>query len=286
MTYKVISSSVLNYGGVESISVGNPGGGYDETTTVTISGDGTGATADVVLGSIADQVGSFTITNAGSGYTSAPAVSTNGGVDLVATAVLSTAGSVKSVTVDVPGTGYTVAPTVAFTGGGGTGAAGTAVLSGDGVASVTITNAGSGYTSTPTVEFTGDGIDAAGTAVRGFTIASITVDVAGYGYIPNLPAIFTGGDGTGAAAHINVIDGTLGDNVASVIITNKGTGYSYATAVIDGPGENATCEVFLDTLVDKVRNEIGEGTLYGGVSVDTVRGKTQYTQALNFVQPG
>ena len=118
MTYKVISSSVLNYGGVESILVTNPGGGYDETTTVTISGDGTGATADVVLGSFADQVGSFTITNAGSGYTSAPAVSTNGGYNLVATAVLSTAGSVKSVTVDVPGTGYTVAPTVAFTGGG------------------------------------------------------------------------------------------------------------------------------------------------------------------------
>lgn len=74
---------------------------------------------------------------------------------------------IASVTITNGGSGYLTPPTVSFTGGGGTGAAGTAVLSGDAVASVTITNPGSGYTSAPTVGFTGgSGTGAAGTAVR------------------------------------------------------------------------------------------------------------------------
>lgn len=79
---------------------------------------------------------------------------------------------VESVTVGTAGAGYTSAPTVAFTGGGGTGAAGTAVL-GTGadagkVVGVTITNPGSGYTSAPTVAFSdGGGTGAAATATLG-----------------------------------------------------------------------------------------------------------------------
>lgn len=55
------------------------------------------------------------------------------------------------------GSGYTSAPTVSFSGGGGTGAAGTAVISGGVVTGVTITNAGSGYASRPTIAFAGGG---------------------------------------------------------------------------------------------------------------------------------
>ena len=77
---------------------------------------------------------------------------------------------VDSVTITNQGSGYSSAPTVAFSGGGGTGAAGTAVLgTGDDagkVVSVTITNPGSGYTAAPTVAFSGgSGTGAAGTAV-------------------------------------------------------------------------------------------------------------------------
>lgn len=61
---------------------------------------------------------------------------------------------------------YTSAPTVAFSGGGGTGAAGTAVIENGVVKSVTITNQGSGYTSAPTVAFSsGGGSGATGVAV-------------------------------------------------------------------------------------------------------------------------
>ena len=65
------------------------------------------------------------------------------------------------------GSGYTSAPTVTFSAapGGGTTAAGTAVLQ-SGIASVRVTNGGSGYTSVPTVTFSApaSGTRATGTA--------------------------------------------------------------------------------------------------------------------------
>ena len=61
-------------GGVESISIINPGYSYQENPTVTILGDGTGATAHAVIsgGSIKNIV----VDSAGTGYTSATAVIT------------------------------------------------------------------------------------------------------------------------------------------------------------------------------------------------------------------
>jgi hypothetical protein len=74
-----------------------------------------------------------TMTNNGSGYTSAPAVTfTSGsGFGAEAAAVLGTgtnAGKVVAVTVTEDGQNYQVAPVVDFIGGGGTGAAATATL--------------------------------------------------------------------------------------------------------------------------------------------------------------
>ena len=64
------------------------------------------------------------------------------------------------------GTGYTSAPAVGFTGGGGSGAAGTAIVQSQQIVRVVITNPGAGYTSVPTVSFTGGaGSSAAGTAL-------------------------------------------------------------------------------------------------------------------------
>ena len=72
---------------------------------------------------------------------------------------------VGSVVISSGGSGYTGAPTVAFSGGGGTGAAGTAIIQNGAVTGVTITNPGQGYTSAPTVAFSGGGgTGAAGTA--------------------------------------------------------------------------------------------------------------------------
>lgn len=60
--------------GVESIAVLNPGFGYQSPPTVTIMGDGTGATATAVISG--GTIQSITVDNAGSGYTSALAMIT------------------------------------------------------------------------------------------------------------------------------------------------------------------------------------------------------------------
>ena len=69
----------------------------------------------------------MTITDGGSGYTSAPTVTFTGdGSGAVVTAVLGD--TVTSVTITDRGRGYTSAPAVTFTGGGGSGAAAEARL--------------------------------------------------------------------------------------------------------------------------------------------------------------
>ena len=75
-----------------------------------------------------------------------------------------TSGQVGSVTVTNSGSAYTSAPDVTFTGGEGSGATATAVLSGTTVGSITVTNPGSGYTSVPDVNFTGGGGNSDATA--------------------------------------------------------------------------------------------------------------------------
>lgn len=73
-------------------------------------------------------VSAITVSNGGSGYTSAPTVTLTGdgsGAEATATVL---EGVVTAVTVTKGGYGYTSAPTVAFSGGGGTGAVATASI--------------------------------------------------------------------------------------------------------------------------------------------------------------
>lgn len=73
-----------------------------------------------------------TVTNGGSGYTSAPTVTLTGGGGSNATATATVAnGVVTGITVTDPGYGYTTAPAVGFSGGGGASAAATAAVSVD-----------------------------------------------------------------------------------------------------------------------------------------------------------
>jgi autotransporter-associated beta strand protein len=81
------------------------------------------------------------------------------------------------------GTGYTVAPIVNFSGGGGSGAAGTAVLSGGKVVSVTLTASGQGYASAPVVSFSGgNGSGASGATAVLNPLANVISVAAGSGH--------------------------------------------------------------------------------------------------------
>jgi hypothetical protein len=82
----------------------------------------------------------FALVNAGSNVTR----------QATATATVSF-GFVVNVTVTDGGSGYTTAPAVTISGDGGSGAAATASVSGGEVTGITVTSAGTGYTSLPTV---------------------------------------------------------------------------------------------------------------------------------------
>ena len=119
-------------------------------------------------------VGQIGLTNRGSGYVTAPAVTISApnqtnGVQATATATI-TANTVSSISITNGGSGYTAAPTVTITGGGGSGANAIAQLLTftKGALAIQVTNSGSGYNpaSPPSVTITGGGgANAAGTAI-------------------------------------------------------------------------------------------------------------------------
>lgn len=207
---------------------------YRNSTLQVEGGFGAYATATINSGA-SGVISGVTITTPGTGYTSVPAVgfSGGGGTGAAGTAVLSS-NFVSNTTITNGGTGYTSAPTVAFSGGGGTGAAGTAVLTGTVVSSITITDPGTGYTSAPTIAFSGGGgSGAAATAVIGAKVVSITITNGGSAYTTPPTIAITGGGGTGAAA-VSVI-GT--GYISAITITNGGASYtSPPTVVISGGG--------------------------------------------------
>jgi hypothetical protein len=144
------------------------------------------ATNLVSIGSIS----AYGITNAGTGYTSAPSVAIGapnetGGVQAVATALV-TGGAISGLLFTETGSGYTSPPSITFTGGGGASAA--AVCStlsfAKGTVAATILSGGTGYASAPGVTFTGGGgTSAAGTAIiSGGAVIAIIMTNNGTGY--------------------------------------------------------------------------------------------------------
>ncbi len=130
-------------------------------------------------------VNSVTITNGGSGYTSAPTVAfaapTTGGIQATGTATIST-GAVTGVVITNPGSNYGSAPSVTFSGGGGSSAAGTAVL----------TQGGSGYTSAPELAFsTGDA--SAQSILSGGSVGEVAITNPGRDYTLLTPPTVTVG---------------------------------------------------------------------------------------------
>ena len=173
-------------------------------------------------------------------------------------------GEVDSVTISAGGTGYTSVPTAAIV-GDGTGATGTATISGGGVVTgVTIDTSGSGY-SFAFVAFTGGGgVNAAGavllgdadslpalqSAVEGAAVAGtvdrIVLTAGGQDYATGDVVVSVTGDGTGAeaAAYVNATTGAL----TKLRVTNPGQNYSYATITITNttaPGTGATARAVI-----------------------------------------
>ena len=252
-TTNMKNAVVTPTGSLQSVNVENAGYGYVST----------GSEPEVFIYTNG-LIKEITITNGGSGYTSAPTVvitdpdgfSFEGEANIIN-------GRVGSVTVITPGANYTN-PVVTFTGGGGGGAAGTAVvksvqeaggilptaravMSGGGITSIGVSNGGFGYTSAPTVNIitaTGDnGSGATATAVlSGSGLTGINVTSGGTGY--NAPTVnITGGGGSGAEAHA-----ILSGGVDSITLVSAGSGYATTPSVTltGGGGTGATAVATTD----------------------------------------
>ena len=149
-----------------------------ESAEVTIAppASGTQATATAIVNASGVVTG-ITITNPGSGYSSASpptiTIASPGGSGTTATA---------TATFSTGGDGYLSPPLVTLIGGGGSGATATATVTNGVVTAINITG-GSGYTSAPTITIAPPLDTATATAtLSGGTVGSITVTYGGNGY--------------------------------------------------------------------------------------------------------
>ena len=197
--------------------------GYRPNSTAT-------ATATISAG-----VSEITMTNLGTGYTSAPAVTFVPALGGVAATAVIAGGAVIAIHVTNPGSGYASPPTVNIAGGGGLGAAASAHISGS-VASIAMNTNGGGYSSAPTVVISGGGGGNFATATASLNsvgIGSVAITNGGSGYIAAPSVTFA--PALGGAAATSAISGVV-SNVVLVGPGNGGTGYVAPTVAFVGGG--------------------------------------------------
>ena len=262
--------------------------------TVTIVGDGSGATATAKVGA-GGAITDITITNPGSNYTSATVQITGAGAGAAATAVVTSSQTVVAVNVTNSGMNY-VQPSVAITGGGATTPA-TATAYGS-VDSLSLTYGGSGYT-VPTVDFDyPDGVG--GVQAKGHVIwdtvtgviTGVVIDNPGSGYsrAPNVvirdgtqfnplnrrqfnaaqaareQGILDPQEGqVQSLPRVNVLDNAIVSatiNLQSIVVETFGAGYTSVPTVnitdTLGGGMMATAQAVIDIGATAIRLVIAE----------------------------
>lgn len=291
------SSYYSTQGEISNLTIQNPGTGYTSAPTITITGDGTGASAEAVIGTIDNvgQITGFNITSQGFDYNAPPTVTITGdGTGATATAIINQqTGRVTGLTIVGAGTGYTSA-TVSFESGSGAVANATitdATKVGE-VISVTVTNGGAGYTMPPNVTILGqetpigfDGGDAMAIAVLGTgaesdKVVEIQIVNAGAGYtLP--PNVVISGDGTGATA-----TAMIGGVLSSIAVTSSGSNYVVAPVVkvtsLTGSGALATAVLGSGSNSGKVVQVIidNAGAGYQDVQIEFISGSGAEAEVL------
>jgi FtsP/CotA-like multicopper oxidase with cupredoxin domain len=146
------------------------------------------------------------------------------------------------------GSGYTSAPAVSFSGGagGGTGVAATSVISTGSVTQILVTGVGSGYTSTtPNVNISGDGTGATAMAVidpLAGQVTAVNVINGGTGYtFANVAIDPPAGCATGCVTAAATASVTPAGEVLSITVTNPGNApWTAAPTVTIAPPASGT----------------------------------------------
>jgi hypothetical protein len=260
----VLEPQIVN-GSVASLTVLNPGSGFqiNDSPTIGFSGGGTDSQALLSANVQSGGVATVVVTGGGSGYTSPPTVGFSAlfGSGATATATIES-GEVASVTVTNPGSGYVTAPIVTFTGGGGTGASATSELIPGSISSISVVNPGSGYSLAPTLTITGGGgTDATATANLSPTSIAAIAGGGGTGYTsaPTVTIAAPQATGTTATATATVSNGSI----LSYTITNAGSGYTAPPDVTlsggGGSGAAATATLTPTTIASVTVTNPGSG---------------------------
>lgn len=191
------------------------------------------------------KVVAFGVTDGGSLYTSAPAVSITaspGDAGSGAEGRAHVCTRVVSLKVDTGGSGYKHPPEVAFSRPGMPARA--TLNAAGGISGIVISKSGSGYSSPPEVSFAGTGTGAKATAKISGGVGSIIVTETGSGYKSSPTVTVSGGGGSGCTA-VARLEGseTSGWTVSGVLITAPGADYTTApTVTFSGGGATKQAE--------------------------------------------
>ena len=279
------SESKVLFGGIEKITVVDPGDGYDITNPPVVEFEPLWKPdTNYFLGQRVRNSNGYRYKNLGSGksaqrgteptHTSGNAVQDGQCLwdfeGVSAEATVSVSGTVFAINVTNGGQDYTTAPTVSISGGSpDVEAAATATITSGKVTSITVTAPGSGYDSVPTVTITGGGgTGATAQAVvrGGLTEDGITITNTGTAYDerPNVTLI----SGTGAVAYPSIVNG----RIVSIILTYGGNNYyGPPDVVITGDGVGAVAFAQIDSSTQQV------------TSINVTNGGSGYTSGKTFV---
>ena len=309
-TATVASGSVTDitlYGSLRRIDLVAFGSGYLTAPAITISGDGSGATAVAVLQN--GSVISAEILDPGLDYTEAPDI-TIGEAWVANTAFTANEQiyvSNRLYTVTVAGTTGSTAPT--HTTGSVTNGTATLAYAGEAATAVCLIKYGAGYSTTPSVTITGDGTLATATSstvksearivpiISNASMGSVWTSTTSYvkgqfvWYGTNLyQVIVAGTTGSTAPIHTSGIatsgstvlqySSTFGSIVGARIL-NGGVGYSYANVSLNGDGEEGAVSIDLSIgNIDTQQANIELLTVDGSISsIPVVSGGYGYTNA-------
>jgi hypothetical protein len=241
--------------GIQIISAGKGYLPSDTITATLVDGTvTTPGWVQTFTGNTSNFTVSFVETTGGSGYSQNAVLDFSGGSpSSEAAGVAFVRGSIDTVTVTNPGSGYTSAPAVSFIDASGSGAAATAAFSAQ-VIGLRILTAGSGYSSAPTVtiqDAPAGGTRATATVGLTSVVSAITVTSAGKGYDPATTSVRLTPVAGGGGAVTGAISVNSGGTIQSINLSTPGTDYVTPPQVIindaSGNGSGAVATAVVDS---------------------------------------